>query len=148
MLSDTTCPRPNMPTSEGLPQRWHLQTKELAKIRVRFLTVNIGTMTGKSREVADMLKRRQVEIACVQETKWKGNKAREIGEGYKLYCSGASMARNGVGIILHSEWQDKILEVKRKSDRVMSIKLVLGKHMLNIISAPQTGCSQEEKEHF
>ena len=32
----------------------------------------------------------------------------------------------------------------------MSIKLVVGKHMLNIISAyaPQTGCSQEEKEHF
>ena len=103
--------------------------------RVRFLTVNIGTMTGKSREVAEMLKRRRVEIACVQETKWKGNKAREIGEGYKLYYSGASTTRNGVGIILHSEWQDKILEVKRKSDRVMSIKLVVGKRMLDIISA-------------
>ena len=36
------------------------------------------------------------------------------------------------------------------SDRVMSIKLVVGKRMLNIISAyaPQTGCSQDEKEHF
>ena len=76
MLSDTTCPRANMPTSEGLPQRWHLRTKTLAKIRVRFLTVNIGTMTGKSREVAEMLKRMQVKIACVQERKWKGNKAR------------------------------------------------------------------------
>ena len=89
-------------------------------------------------------------MARVQETQWKGNKAREIGEGYKLYYSGASTARNGVGIILHSEWHDKILEVKRKSDRVMSIKLMVGKHMLNIISAyaPQTGCSQEEKVHF
>ena len=123
------------PTSEGLPQRWHLQTKKLANIRVRFLTVKIGTMTGKSREVAEILKRRRVEIACVQETKWKGNKAREIGEGYKLYYSGASTTRNGIGIILHSEWQDKILEVKQKSDRVMSIKLVVGKRMLNIISA-------------
>ncbi len=74
-----------------------------------------------------------MDIACVQETKWKGNKAREIGEGYKLCYSGAS--RNGVGIILPSEWQDKILEVKRKIDRVMSIKLVVGKRMLNIISA-------------
>ena len=89
-----------MPTNEGLPQRWLLRTKKLAKIRVRFVTVNIGTMTGKNREVAEMLKRRQ-------ETKWKGNKARAIGEGYKLYYSGASTARNGVGIILHSEWQDK-----------------------------------------
>ena len=99
MLSDTTCPRPNMPTTEGLPQRWRLRTKRLAKIRVRFLTVNIGTMTVQSREVAEMLKRRQVEIACVQQTKLKGNKARKIGEGYKLYYSGASTARHGVGII-------------------------------------------------
>ena len=95
MLSDTTCPRPDMPTIEGLPQRWRLRTKKLAKIRVRFLTVNIGTMTGKSREVAEMLKR--------------SREAREIGEGYKLYYSGTSTTRNGVGIILHSEWQDKIL---------------------------------------
>ena len=124
-----------MPTSEGLPQKWRLRTKKLAISRVRFLTVNIGTMTGIGRAVADMLKRRRVEIACVQETKWKGNKARKIREGYKLYYSGASMSRNGVGIILHSEWQDKILEVKRKSYRVMSLKLVVGKRMLNIISA-------------
>ena len=76
MLSDMTCPRPNMPTGEGLPQKWRLRTKKLAKIKVRFKTINIGTMTGQSREVAEMLKRRRVEIACVQETKWKGNKPR------------------------------------------------------------------------
>ena len=87
IIFDTTCPRSNMPTSEGLPQRWRLRTKKLAKIRVRFLTVNIGPMTGKSRDVVEMLKRRQVEIACVHEAKWKGNKAREIGEGCKLYCT-------------------------------------------------------------
>ena len=60
------------------------------------------------------------------------------------------MTRNVVGIILHRKWQDNILDLKQKSDRVMSIKLVVGKRMLNIISAyaPQTGCSQEEKEHF
>ena len=28
------------------------------------LIVNIGTMTGKSREVAEMLQRREVAIAC------------------------------------------------------------------------------------
>ena len=52
--------------------------------------------------------------------------------------------------ILHSEWQVKILEMKRKCVRVMSIKLIVGKRMLNIISAYalQTGCSKEEKEHF
>ena len=52
MLSDTTCPRPNMQTCEGLQQRLASADKEASQIRVRFLTVNIGTMTGKSREVA------------------------------------------------------------------------------------------------
>ena len=47
---------------------------------MRFLTVNLGTMTGKSREVANMLKRRRVSLARVQETKWKGAKAKEIGD--------------------------------------------------------------------
>ena len=43
---------------------------------MRFLTVNLGTMTGKSREVANMLKLRRVSIACVQETKSKVAKAK------------------------------------------------------------------------
>ncbi|KAI5092844.1 hypothetical protein C0J45_17235 [Silurus meridionalis] len=29
-------------------------------------------MTGKGREVADMMERRKVDMLCVQETKWKG----------------------------------------------------------------------------
>ena len=41
VLSDTTCPRPNIQTIEGLPQRLRLRTKKLAKTRVRFPTVNI-----------------------------------------------------------------------------------------------------------
>ncbi|KAI5091064.1 von Willebrand factor A domain-containing protein 3A-like isoform X1 [Silurus meridionalis] len=36
-------------------------------------------MTGKGREGADMMERRRVEMLCVQETKWKGSKSRNIG---------------------------------------------------------------------
>ena len=31
VLSDTTCPSPNMPTRERRPQRWRLRTRKLAK---------------------------------------------------------------------------------------------------------------------
>ncbi|TRY93881.1 hypothetical protein DNTS_023788 [Danionella cerebrum] len=44
-------------------------------------------MTGKGRELADMMERRKVDILCVQETRWKGSKARSIGGGYKLFYS-------------------------------------------------------------
>ena len=63
-------------------------------------TLNVGTMTGKGRELADMMERRKVDILCVQEIKWKGSKARNIGGSYKLFYHGVSGQKNGVGIIL------------------------------------------------
>jgi exonuclease III len=39
---------------------------------------NAGTLTDRSRELAEVLKRRKVNIFCVQETKWKGEKTKEI----------------------------------------------------------------------
>ena len=38
---------------------------------------------------------------CVQETKWKGSKARELENGFKLFYIGEDGRRNGVGIILN-----------------------------------------------
>ena len=44
---------------------------------IRVNTLNIGTMTERARELADMMERMNVDILCLQETKWKGSKARE-----------------------------------------------------------------------
>ena len=124
-LSDRPRPRPNVPVCEVLPQQRRLRIKKRAKTQfLRFMTTNIGSMTGKSSEIADIMHRRKVMIACVQETKWKGSKAKEIGEGFKLYYHGICRARNGIGIILSKEWQNKIIEIKRISDRIMTMKLV------------------------
>ena len=38
--------------------------------------MNVGTMTGRGREVADLMERRKVGVLCVQETRWKGNAAK------------------------------------------------------------------------
>ena len=52
---------------------------------IRMGTLNIGTMTGRGRELADLMERRNLDILCLQETKWKGSKARNIGGGCKLF---------------------------------------------------------------
>ncbi|KAK3511567.1 hypothetical protein QTP70_010707 [Hemibagrus guttatus] len=105
-------------------------------------------MTGKGRELADMMERRKVDILCVQETRWKGSKASSIGAGFKLFYYGVDSKRNGVGVVLKEEFVRNVLEVKRVSDRVMSLKLEIEGVMLNVVSgyAPQVGC--EEKERF
>ncbi|KAK3517688.1 hypothetical protein QTP70_015678, partial [Hemibagrus guttatus] len=96
------------------------------------------------------MERRKVDILCVQETRWKGSKARSIGAGFKLFYYGVDSKRNGVGVVLKEEFVGNVLEVKRVSDRVMSLKLEIEGVMLNVVSgyAPQVGCELEEKERF
>ncbi|KAK3510464.1 hypothetical protein QTP70_008662 [Hemibagrus guttatus] len=119
-------------------------------VGLRIGTLNAGIMTGKGRELADMMERRKVDILCVQETRWKGSKARSIGAGFKLFYYGVDSKRNGVGVVLKEEFVRNVLEVKRVSDRVMSLKLEIEGVMLNVVNgyAPQVGCELEEKERF
>ncbi|KAK3572554.1 hypothetical protein QTP86_000438 [Hemibagrus guttatus] len=119
-------------------------------VGLRIGTLNVGTMTGKGRELADMMERRKVDILSVQETRWKGSKARSIGAGFKLFYYGVDSKRNGVGVVLKEEFVRNVLEVKRVSDRVMSLKLEIEGVMLNVVSgyAPQIGCEEEVMGKF
>ena len=150
--SDAQGPRLTPPINrQGLP---HFNGRVRPKKQVQMLrvgTLNVGSMTGKSREVAEVMNVRKVDILCVQETRWKGNKAKEIGGGCKLLYSGADEnGRSGVGIILNTDLTDKIVEVVRKSSRVMKIRVMISQEIINVISAyaPQTGCENEEKTKF
>ena len=61
-----------------------MRPKKRVKTKLRILPLNVEAMTGKSRELLEMLDRRIIYIACVQETKWKGSQAREIRDGQAL----------------------------------------------------------------
>ncbi|KAF7640738.1 hypothetical protein LDENG_00018990, partial [Lucifuga dentata] len=91
-----------------------------------------------------------LDILCVQETRWKGSKARSLGAGFKLFYHGVDGKRNGVGVILKEEFVRNVLEVKRVSDRVMSLKLEIEGVIFNVVSGypPQVVCELEEKEKF
>ncbi|KAK3531161.1 hypothetical protein QTP70_013261 [Hemibagrus guttatus] len=110
----------------------------------------IKVLCWKGRELADMMERRKVDILCVQETRWKDSKARSIGAEFKLFYYGVDSKRNGVGVVLKEEFVRNVLEVKRVSDRVMSLKIEIEGVMLNVVSgyAPQVSCELEEKERF
>ena len=117
---------------------------------IRVGTLNIGTMTGRGRELEDMMERRNVDILCLQETKWKGSKARNIGGGCKIFYNGADGRKNEIGIVVREELAESVLEVKRVSDKLMAMKLEVKGSILNIISAypPQVNNSMEEKNYF
>ena len=91
-------------------------------------------MTGKERELADMMEQRNVDLLRQQETKWKGSKARNIAGGCKLFYNGADR-RNEIRIVVREELAESVLEVKKVSDRLMAMKLEVKGSILNMASA-------------
>ena len=94
----------------------------------------------EQRELEDMMEQRTVNVLCLQETKWKGSKARNIGGGCKLFYNGVN-GRNGIRIVVRKKLVKSVLEVKRVLNRLMVMKLEIKEPILNIVStyAPRIG---------
>lgn len=120
---------------------------------LKVCTVNVGTMRGRSHEVAQMLARRKADVCCVQEVRYKSDSATTLGDGsqkYKFWYSSNPSGTNGVGILLRQELAENVIEVERFCDRIMKVKLVLGSTIYHLFSvyAPQVGRSTAEKDDF
>ena len=120
---------------------------------VKIGTANVGTLVGRSREVVEMLERRRLDVCCIQEVRYRGVGTMSIGQDthkYKLWWSGSKDRQNGVGILVKDEIAEDVIEVIRISGRIMNIRMILGKGIVNIFSvyAPQSGRSEEEKQEF
>ena len=97
-------------------------------------------MAGRGRELADLMERRKVGVLCVQETRWKGNKSRELCGDCKLFYSGTDgRGRNGVEITLSNELMDGLVSVSRMNDRVISVKLGRSETAVNSMRIRSSG---------
>ncbi|XP_071687270.1 uncharacterized protein [Rutidosis leptorrhynchoides] len=117
--------------------------------RIRVGSWNVGTLTGKSIELVDTFLKCNVDIMCVQETRWKGQEAVDINN-YRLWYSGSRTARNGVGIFLGPTHKDHVVDVGRFSDRIMSVTLIINEETFTVISAyaPHVGLGEADKKSF
>jgi exonuclease III len=109
---------------------------------------NVGSLTGKLRELVDTVIRRRVNILCIQETKWTGQKAKEVeNTSFKLWYTGKKRSRNGVGILIDKRLKNRVVAVRRQGDM---IKLFFRDLVLNVISvyASQVGLSDNVKRQF
>ena len=114
------------------------------KLENYVLTVHLGE--GDS----ETLKRRDVDIWCLQEVRWKSQGAKMIGNGFKFLWSGASKTENGVGVIVGNWLIGNVVGVKRFNDRVMKVNIVIGDVFWEAVSCycPPAGRSLNEKERF
>jgi hypothetical protein len=119
--------------------------------RVCVDTWNVGSLMGKLREVVDTMIRRRVNILYVQEMKWKGQKAKEVEDtGFKLWYTGNTSTKNGLGIVLDKSLKDGVVDIKRQGDMIILVKLLVGDLIFNVISAyaPQIGLNESVKMQF
>ncbi|KAL6729362.1 hypothetical protein Aduo_000423 [Ancylostoma duodenale] len=98
----------------------------VAKTRIATLTtLNVGTLAGRSCELAAALQRRRIDLCAVQETRWSGSKSNDIRCGFKIVYTGSPGTRNGVVIVT----------LERRI------------HFFSAY-APQTGCTDRVKDDF
>jgi exonuclease III len=154
-LSDAIHRRPDVVSNEQgssyLTRRVRGARKLVGESRIRLGSWNVASLTGKLRELVDTAIRRRVNILYVQETKWTGQKAKEVeNTGFKLWYTGKERSRNGVGILIYKSLKNGVVAVRRQGDRIIMIKLIFGDLILNVISAyaPQIGLSNDAKRRF
>ena len=92
-------PQADMRSGRGVLRRPWPQLKKMVERNVKIGSWNVVSMTGRGRELVEVCKRRNIGILYVQETKWTGKSARELGEGFKILYSGEKSSRNGGGSI-------------------------------------------------
>ena len=68
----------------------------------------------------------------------------------KFFWQGCNKGTAIVCVLIAGRWIDSVDNVVRVNERIMYVKLVLGKQIVNIVSAyaPQVGLSAEEKDDF
>ena len=64
-----------------------------------------------------------------------------IGRRHKLFWQGCNKGTAGVCVFIAERWIDSVVDVVRVNERIMYVKLVIRKHIVNIVSAyaPQVG---------
>ena len=111
-------------------------------VPLRIGSVNVHSLRGKDGEVVIMAVEGCLDFCCLQETRWRGEGARRL-RAYKLFWMGCKNGIHGVGMLVANRWIEKVLEVKRVSERLMVVRVIVGRSVLNLISlhAPQMGRS-------
>nr|XP_032511237.1 craniofacial development protein 2-like [Danaus plexippus plexippus] len=94
--------------------------------------------------------RRRVQCAFSSPQETLRYKSRNIGQGYRLIYTGSPSGKAGVAVVLSEELRNGLLEVDRRCDRLMRVRVLIEGVITNLISAytPQAGCSGSEKKSF
>ena len=120
------------------------------QMRIQLGSLNVGTMSGKGVEVVEMKERRRLEVLCVHETKWRGDRARMMVGGRNLLHAGGDGRSSGVDIVISEEISKEVVRVGRWKGLIIMAWAMIRKQLVCVMSVygPQTGRTEAEKQEF
>ena len=83
-----------------------------ALLKLRVGSANVGTLNRRCDEVMEMVRRRHLDVCCLQETRWSADGARVFGD-HKLFWVGSKKGQAGVGVVVAERWVNEVVEDKR-----------------------------------
>ena len=119
----------------------------------RVSTWNVDSLTGRAGELVEALADTEVNVGCIQETRWRGSGCRFFGaEGkrYKLFWMRGKERSDGIGMFVAQKWVDRVVKVERHSETVLILKMVSDNSLLNVLMvyAPHSGNRRKKKIIF
>ncbi|XP_057535490.1 uncharacterized protein LOC130813664 [Amaranthus tricolor] len=93
--------------------------------------IHESTLQAKSLELATELSKYKIQVACVQEIRWKEQKT-SVLKGYKLWYASLDGKRSGVSILVANDILKQVVEVRRCNDRIMLVRIVVGEEISSL----------------
>ena len=114
---------------------------------------HVHTLRSTSREVAETVSRKGIDLCCLEEVRWCGVSAHMIvgkDSRYKIFWIGSDNGNQGVCILHPGEWIEKVYDISRISDHLIMIKVAIGNHVVTVLScySPQVGLDNTVKNAF
>ena len=117
----------------------------------RIGTWNVRSLKGKGQELIGEMKRYDLGVLGVSETKWKGSGAKSVDDCYVIF-SGVSdgRARAGVAMFLSEKMSRHVRGWQCVSERIVVVKLKVCREQLTFVQvyAPKNDSRSEVKEHL
>lgn len=115
-------------------------------------TWNVTSLTGKDMEAVEEMRKYDITLLGLSETKIVGQGIRRLGNKYRLYYSGVeagNRAKEGVGIIMTEDLNRRIIGWNPISSRIISLTIELrDKITLIQIYAPVEGTEEDKMKEF
>ena len=113
---------------------------------------NITSWNGRDQEIIIEMKKHNIDICGISETKKKGQGTSKYGEFTLIYSGKAKQERahSGVGILLHGKYTQSIEDIEYINDRLLKISIKMGNITTHLISTYALDISKPtaETENF